>query len=42
LSVEELRIFYEVGAEANGPVRILAVGRKVGSILTIGGEEVQL
>ena len=42
LSIEELRIFYDVGADANGPVRILAVGRKVGSILTIGGEEVQL
>ena len=42
LSVENLRVFYEVGPEANGPVRILAVGRKQRSILTIGGEEVRL
>jgi mRNA-degrading endonuclease RelE of RelBE toxin-antitoxin system len=42
LSVEDLRVFYEVGADENGPVRILAVGRKHGSILTIGGEEVRL
>jgi hypothetical protein len=28
--------------EANGPVRILAVGRKQRSILMIGGEEVRL
>jgi hypothetical protein len=42
LSVEDLRVFYEVGVEATGPVRILAVGRKHGSILKIGGEEVQL
>ena len=42
LSVEDLRVFYEVGAEANGPVRILAIGQKNGNILTIGGEEVQL
>jgi mRNA-degrading endonuclease RelE of RelBE toxin-antitoxin system len=42
LSVEDLRVFYEVSAEANGPVRILAVGRKRGSILAIGGKEVQL
>ena len=42
LSVGDLRVFYEVGPEANGPVRILAVGRKQRSILTIGGEEVRL
>jgi hypothetical protein len=42
LSVENLRVFYEVGPEANGPVGILAVGRKQRSILMIGGEEVRL
>jgi hypothetical protein len=42
LSVEDLRVFYEVGAETSGPVRILAVGRKQGRILKISGEEVQL
>jgi len=42
LSVGDLRVFYEVGPEANGPVRVLAVGRKWRSILTIGGEEVRL
>jgi hypothetical protein len=42
LTVEDLRVFYEVGAAANGPVRILAVGRKHGCILKIGGEEVHL
>jgi mRNA-degrading endonuclease RelE of RelBE toxin-antitoxin system len=42
LSVEDLRVFYEVGPGANGPVRILAVGRKQRNIVTIGGEEVRL
>jgi hypothetical protein len=42
LSVGALRVFYEVGTEVHGPVRILAVGRKHRSALTIGGEEVQL
>lgn len=42
LSIRDLRVFYEVGTEAKGPVRILAIGRKRGSILTIGGEEVRL
>ena len=42
LSVGDLRVFYEVDPEANGPIRILAVGRKQRSILMIGGEEVRL
>jgi hypothetical protein len=32
----------EVGPDANGPVRILAVSRKRRSVLTIGDEEVRL
>jgi hypothetical protein len=42
LSVEHLRVFYEVAGDDNGPVRILAIGRKHGNALTIGGKEIQL
>jgi mRNA-degrading endonuclease RelE of RelBE toxin-antitoxin system len=42
LSIDDLRVFYDVGTEADGPVRILAIGRKHGNILMIGDEEVRL
>jgi hypothetical protein len=42
LSVEHLRVFYEVAGDDNGLVRILAIGRKHGNALTIGGKEIQL
>jgi hypothetical protein len=42
LRVGALRVFYDVNAEEPGVVEILAVGRKEGSILRIGGQEVKL
>jgi hypothetical protein len=41
LRVDDLRAFYEVAVE-NNEVRVLAVGKKKGNIVWIGGEEVQL
>lgn len=42
LRVGDLRVFYEVGAEAPDQVSILAVGEKHGNVLRIAGEEIQL
>lgn len=42
LRVGDLRVFNEVGGTDGGIVRILAVGRKHRSILTIGGKEIHL
>ena len=42
LRVGDLRIFYEVSAEMPATVDVLAVGRKVGNILKIEGEEIKL
>ena len=47
LRVGALRVFYDVASTAHRPgvdplVRILAVGKKEGSVLRIGGEVVEL
>jgi mRNA-degrading endonuclease RelE of RelBE toxin-antitoxin system len=42
LRVGALRVSYEVTEVDVGMVRILAVGRKQRSVLTIGGKEIQL
>lgn len=42
LRVGELRVFYDVGVEPPGLVRVLAVGVKEGGVLRIGGREIQL
>ena len=42
LRVGQLRVFYDVVGTANGMVRILAVGRKRGSVLMIGNKEIRL
>jgi mRNA-degrading endonuclease RelE of RelBE toxin-antitoxin system len=42
LRVGDLRIVYEVSAEMPATVDVLAVGRKVGNILKIEGEEIKL
>jgi mRNA-degrading endonuclease RelE of RelBE toxin-antitoxin system len=42
LRLGELRVFYQVADEDPRTVRILAVGRKVGDRLYIGGQEVVL
>lgn len=42
LRVGDLRVFYEVTSAEMGIVRILAVGRKVRNVLSIGGKEIQL
>ncbi len=42
LRVGDLRIFYDVESEGEGIVRILAVGRKEGSVLRVTGKEVKL
>ena len=42
LRAGQLRVFYDVVGIANGMVRILAVGRKRGSVLMIGNKEIRL
>ena len=42
LSVEHLRAFYEVAGGRARLVRVLAIGRKHGNALAIGGKEIQL
>jgi mRNA-degrading endonuclease RelE of RelBE toxin-antitoxin system len=43
LRVGQLRVFYEVtGSAESGVVRILAVGRKLRNVLTIGDKEISL
>src|SRR2546425_44574 len=42
LRVGSFRVFYEVRTEDPNTVRILAIGEKKGSGLTIGGHEVEL
>jgi len=42
LRVGALRVFYEVVGAETAVVRILAIGRKQRSVLTIGDEEIQL
>ena len=42
LRIGQLRVFYEVVGEESGIVRVLAVGRKVRSTLTIGDTEIRL
>jgi mRNA-degrading endonuclease RelE of RelBE toxin-antitoxin system len=41
LRIGEIGVFYDVNADA-GSVRVIAVGRKDGSRLIIGGEEISL
>ena len=42
LRVGDLRVFYEASGTDTGVVRVLAVGRKRRSVLTIGGKEIRL
>jgi len=42
LRIGTFRVFYEVSSEEPGVVEVLAVGRKEGSILRIGGKEIKL
>jgi mRNA-degrading endonuclease RelE of RelBE toxin-antitoxin system len=42
LRVQSLRVFYEVAGGEPRQVRILAVGKKHGNALTIGGKEIRL
>lgn len=42
LRVGPLRVFYEVVATEPAAVRILAVGKKEGSVLRIAGKEIKL
>lgn len=42
LRVGKLRVFYEVASGDPGVVRVLAVGKKAGNILIIGGQEIEL
>ena len=42
LRVGDLRVFYEVIGADTGVVRVLAVGRQRGNVLTIGDREVRL
>jgi mRNA-degrading endonuclease RelE of RelBE toxin-antitoxin system len=42
LRVGRLRVFYEIAADTPATVRVLAVGRKTGNKLFIGGTEIQL
>lgn len=37
-----LRVFYDVVVGNPGVVRVLAVGKKVGNVLHIGGQEIKL
>jgi mRNA-degrading endonuclease RelE of RelBE toxin-antitoxin system len=41
LRIGEIRVFYDVNADVSS-VRVIAVGRKEGNRLTIGGEEISL
>lgn len=42
LRVGRLRVFYEMGLGDPRVVRVLAVGRKLGNTLWIGGQEIKL
>src|SRR5439155_428132 len=42
LRVGRLRVFYEVTSDEPALVRVLAVGKKEGSVLRIGGKEIEL
>lgn len=42
LRIGGLRVFYDVGAEESGTVRILAVGKKRGNKLFVAGKEIML
>ena len=42
LSVEHIRVFYEIADDDDRLVRVLAIGRKHGNTLTIGGKEIEL
>jgi mRNA-degrading endonuclease RelE of RelBE toxin-antitoxin system len=42
LRIGDLQVFYEVAADEPDTVRILAVGRKKGNKLYIGGQEIEL
>ncbi len=42
LRVARFRVFYDVPTEAPNIVRVLAIGRKVGSRLYIAGKEISL
>ncbi len=42
LRVGKLRVFFDVAAAEPAVVRILAVGKKEGNILRVGGEEIKL
>ncbi len=42
LRIGALRVFYEVAPHEGGAVRILAIGKKTGSVLHIGGQAIKL
>jgi hypothetical protein len=42
LRIGALRVFYEVVPHEGGAVRILAIGKKTGSVLHIGGQAIKL
>jgi hypothetical protein len=42
LRIGNLRVFYEVVPGAPGVVRIVAVGKKEGNVVRIGGKEIKL
>jgi hypothetical protein len=42
LRVGRLRVFYEIASDEPALVRILAVGKKEGGVLRIGGKEIKL
>jgi mRNA-degrading endonuclease RelE of RelBE toxin-antitoxin system len=42
LRVGALRVFYETGTDSPATVRIVAIGKKRGNVLSIGGKEIKI